>query len=67
MGFGVASVDCRCVMHWQANLPPRPGMAIAAVSSIGFLVLMGCPLIGCSLWAFSGLRISFALIAVFVE
>ena len=65
VGFGVASVVPLCYALAGKSATMQPGMAIAAVSSIGFLgFLMGPPLIGYIARAFS-LRISFALIAVF--
>lgn len=63
VGFGVASVVPLCYALAGKSKTMQPGMAIAAVSSIGFLgFLMGPPLIGYIAQAFS-LRISFAVIA----
>jgi len=63
VGFGVSSVIPLCFAMAGKSKKMTPSLAIAAVSSIGFLgFLMGPPLIG-YIAQVSSLRISFAVIA----
>ena len=64
VGFGVSSVIPLVYSAAGKSKTMSPGMALAAVSTIGFLgFLMGPPLIGLIAQAFS-LRWSFSLIAI---
>ena len=63
VGFGVSSVIPLVFSEAGKSTTTSPGMALAAVSSVGFLgFLVGPPLIGIVAGAFS-LRISFLIIA----
>jgi MFS family permease len=64
VGFGVSSVVPLVYSEAGKSKTVSPGMALAAVSSIGFLgFLIGPPLIGVIAGLF-GLRISFSIIAL---
>ncbi|MBD0280508.1 MAG: MFS transporter, partial [Flavisolibacter sp.] len=64
VGFGVSSVVPLVYSEAGKSKKQSPGMALTAVSSIGFLgFLVGPPMIGVIAGA-AGLRVSFVLIAV---
>ncbi|MBD0288638.1 MAG: MFS transporter, partial [Flavisolibacter sp.] len=64
VGFGVSSVVPLVYSEAGKSKTQSPGMALTAVSSIGFLgFLIGPPLIG-MISGIAGLRVSFILIAV---